>query len=139
MDPSVPHPSSEHDSRDVMVYEEAEQSATGARAPSQIPRLQSVLESIASQPDGELLEQPSVAFPQVPAGAMPASDMTENMSDSQSVDNRPLNVTDALSYLDAVKKQFEDKPDVYNDFLDIMKDFKSQKYVMTTSIFLISG
>ncbi|KAF8274279.1 hypothetical protein EI94DRAFT_1768822 [Lactarius quietus] len=40
--------------------------------------------------------------------------------------NRPLNVTDALSYLDAVKVQFYDKPDVYNHFLDIMKDFKSQ-------------
>ncbi|KIJ15185.1 hypothetical protein PAXINDRAFT_134088 [Paxillus involutus ATCC 200175] len=39
---------------------------------------------------------------------------------------RPLNVTDALSYLDAVKVQFQDQPDVYNHFLDIMKDFKSQ-------------
>ncbi|KII93988.1 hypothetical protein PLICRDRAFT_99544 [Plicaturopsis crispa FD-325 SS-3] len=39
---------------------------------------------------------------------------------------RPLNVADALSYLDAVKVQFQDKPDVYNHFLDIMKDFKSQ-------------
>ncbi|KAI0066497.1 hypothetical protein BV25DRAFT_1868189 [Artomyces pyxidatus] len=40
--------------------------------------------------------------------------------------SRPLNVTDALSYLDAVKVQFHDRPDVYNHFLDIMKDFKSQ-------------
>lgn len=39
---------------------------------------------------------------------------------------RPLNVSDALGYLDAVKTQFQDKPDVYNHFLDIMKDFKSQ-------------
>lgn len=39
---------------------------------------------------------------------------------------RPLNVSDALGYLDAVKVQFQDKPDVYNHFLDIMKDFKSQ-------------
>ncbi len=39
---------------------------------------------------------------------------------------RPLDVTDALSYLDAVKVQFQEKPDVYNRFLDIMKDFKSQ-------------
>ena len=43
--------------------------------------------------------------------------------------DRPLNVTDALSYLDAVKMQFQDQPDVYNHFLDIMKDFKSQMYV----------
>lgn len=33
---------------------------------------------------------------------------------------------DALSYLDQVKFQFQDQPDVYNKFLDIMKDFKSQ-------------
>jgi len=39
---------------------------------------------------------------------------------------RPLNVSDALSYLDDVKNQFQDNPDVYNQFLDIMKDFKSQ-------------
>ncbi|UZJ52825.1 hypothetical protein CBS101457_002145 [Exobasidium rhododendri] len=37
-----------------------------------------------------------------------------------------LNVKDALSYLDQVKVQFSDHPDVYNRFLDIMKDFKSQ-------------
>ncbi|KAL6301443.1 hypothetical protein BKA93DRAFT_751965 [Sparassis latifolia] len=39
---------------------------------------------------------------------------------------RPLNVTDALSYLDSVKMQFQERPDVYNHFLDIMKDFKGQ-------------
>ena len=39
---------------------------------------------------------------------------------------RPLNVKDALSYLNAVKFQFQHRPDVYNLFLDIMKDFKGQ-------------
>ncbi|KAG8924574.1 Transcriptional regulatory protein sin3 [Tulasnella sp. 418] len=39
---------------------------------------------------------------------------------------RPLNVKDALSYLEMVKVKFQDQPDVYNHFLDIMKDFKSQ-------------
>lgn len=33
---------------------------------------------------------------------------------------------DALSYLDQVKVRFVDQSDVYNRFLDIMKDFKSQ-------------
>ena len=41
---------------------------------------------------------------------------------------RPLNVKDALTYLDQVKVQFQERPDVYNKFLDIMKDFKSQRY-----------
>ncbi|KAI0021174.1 hypothetical protein F4780DRAFT_739408 [Xylariomycetidae sp. FL0641] len=35
-------------------------------------------------------------------------------------------LNDALSYLDQVKVQFADQADVYNKFLDIMKDFKSQ-------------
>lgn len=39
---------------------------------------------------------------------------------------RPLNVRDALSYLDQVKLRFQDSPEVYNHFLDTMKDFKSQ-------------
>ena len=52
--------------------------------------------------------------------------------------NRPLNVTDALSYLDAVKVQFYDKPDVYNHFLDIMKDFKSQMFVLPLSLVFFS-
>ena len=37
-----------------------------------------------------------------------------------------LKVEDALSYLDQVKFQFEKQPNVYNHFLDIMKEFKSQ-------------
>jgi len=40
---------------------------------------------------------------------------------------RPLNVTDALTYLDAVKNKFSDQPDVYNHFLDIMKEFKNEQ------------
>lgn len=43
--------------------------------------------------------------------------------------DRPLNVTDALTYLDAVKVQFQDQPDVYNHFLDIMKEFKNEQCV----------
>jgi paired amphipathic helix protein Sin3a len=39
---------------------------------------------------------------------------------------RPLDVQDALGYLDRVKAQFQEQTEVYNRFLDIMKDFKSQ-------------
>ncbi|KAG6865516.1 hypothetical protein C0991_001836 [Blastosporella zonata] len=35
------------------------------------------------------------------------------------------NATLALSYLDAVKLQFQEKPEVYSQFLDIMKDFNA--------------
>lgn len=37
-----------------------------------------------------------------------------------------LKVEDALSYLDKVKFQYSEKPQIYNNFLDIMKEFKSQ-------------
>lgn len=37
-----------------------------------------------------------------------------------------LVIQDALSYLDQVKVQFAGEQNVYNQFLDIMKDFKSQ-------------
>ena len=47
---------------------------------------------------------------------------------SPSGTKRPLNVKDALSYLDMVKRKFVERPDVYNQFLDIMKDFKTQTY-----------
>ncbi|XP_068459639.1 paired amphipathic helix protein Sin3a-like [Clinocottus analis] len=43
-----------------------------------------------------------------------------------SVQFKRLKVEDALSYLDQVKLQFGNQPQVYNDFLDIMKEFKSQ-------------
>ncbi|PSS35556.1 hypothetical protein PHLCEN_2v1494 [Hermanssonia centrifuga] len=46
---------------------------------------------------------------------------------SEGPPERQINVTDALSYLDSVKVQFQDRLDVYNRFLDIMKDFKGQK------------
>ena len=46
-------------------------------------------------------------------------------------------VQDALSYLDQVKVQFVEQPDVYNRFLDIMKDFKSQALVFSLCCLLV--
>lgn len=40
---------------------------------------------------------------------------------------RSLRVEDALSYLDIVKNRFGNRPNVYAEFLDIMRDFKSQR------------
>ncbi|KAG7097684.1 hypothetical protein E1B28_005009 [Marasmius oreades] len=61
-----------------------------------------------------------------PSADTPLLQMHPSSSPTQPSD-RPLNVTDALSYLDHVKVQFHDQPDVYNHFLDIMKEFKSQQ------------
>ena len=40
---------------------------------------------------------------------------------------RELRVEDALMYLDRVKMEFGDRPQIYNEFLHIMKTFKSQE------------
>lgn len=39
-----------------------------------------------------------------------------------------LTTNDALSYLKAVKDIFQDKRDKYEDFLEVMKDFKAQRF-----------
>lgn len=60
------------------------------------------------------------------APSQPTSQQQQNMGSSQGQGpgQQPI-LNDALSYLDQVKVQFGDHPDVYNRFLDIMKDFKS--------------
>lgn len=68
-------------------------------------------------------QSPAMPPPSRPASRLPP--MGSFQVPSQPLLERPLNVTDALGYLDAVKVQFHDQPDVYNHFLDIMKDFKS--------------
>ncbi|KIY46777.1 hypothetical protein FISHEDRAFT_75303 [Fistulina hepatica ATCC 64428] len=54
------------------------------------------------------------------------SDATPAGPSTSASPERALNVADALDYLDSVKIQFSSQPDVYNRFLDIMKEFKSQ-------------
>ena len=49
-----------------------------------------------------------------------------SMAHQQIANGQQPILNDALSYLDQVKVRFSDQPDVYNRFLDIMKDFKSQ-------------
>jgi histone deacetylase complex regulatory component SIN3 len=56
-----------------------------------------------------------------------ASDYSHPLKTAPTIEEyRPLNVKDALSYLDKVKAKFSSQTEVYNQFLDIMKDFKSQ-------------
>ncbi|KAM5543695.1 hypothetical protein V8D89_002312 [Ganoderma adspersum] len=41
--------------------------------------------------------------------------------------NQPFTVTDAISYVTSVKLQFAEQLEVYDEFLDILKDFKNQR------------
>ena len=42
---------------------------------------------------------------------------------------RSLTTRDALTYLRDVKNKFKDNKRVYDKFLEIMKEFKAQRYV----------
>ena len=61
------------------------------------------------------------------AGGAALSSVQQQQQLQQQQNVQRLKVEDALSYLDKVKVQFGNHPGVYNDFLDIMKEFKSQK------------
>ncbi|KAL2312242.1 Paired amphipathic helix protein pst3 [Schizosaccharomyces pombe] len=51
---------------------------------------------------------------------------SQNAEGLSSSSNRPLDVNDALSYLELVKYYFSERREIYNRFLEIMRDFKSQ-------------
>ena len=69
--------------------------------------------------------QPGLLMPFAPSAQQAAQQQQIAQSgQGQGQGQQPI-LNDALSYLDQVKVQFADHPDVYNRFLDIMKDFKS--------------
>lgn len=74
----------------------------------------------------------TLATSNIPSHSAEENDSTGRVLDNESEEvnddgmYRPLNVKDALSYLEEVKLQFYNRPAVYNSFLDIMKEFKAQ-------------
>ncbi|KAF2764170.1 hypothetical protein EJ03DRAFT_339985 [Teratosphaeria nubilosa] len=80
---------------------------------------------VQQQPHQPHQMQPGLLMPPFAQGAQqqPAQQMSQG-GHGQGQGQQPI-LNDALSYLDQVKVQFADHPDVYNRFLDIMKDFKS--------------
>ncbi|GAB1524165.1 Transcriptional regulatory protein sin3 [Rhizoctonia solani] len=79
-----------------------------------------------SSAPSELVSMDIDAIESLSSHSPPRSPLPADAPAPSSPEVRPLNVKDALSYLEMVKVKFQDKPDVYNHFLDIMKDFKSQ-------------
>ncbi|KAJ3332840.1 Transcriptional regulatory protein sin3 [Blyttiomyces sp. JEL0837] len=60
------------------------------------------------------------------SSAVPATEDTNAKQDLQADENKtPLTIADALRYLDKVRTECKDTPQVYESFLEIMKDFKS--------------
>lgn len=50
---------------------------------------------------------------------------------------RSPRVNDALSYLDSVRQAFQDNHQVYDMFLDIMKNFKNNRYEWLNHVVLM--
>jgi paired amphipathic helix protein Sin3a len=61
-----------------------------------------------------------------PGGPHPHSQSQSQQQTQQQQQFQRLKLEDAESYLDQLKAQFGKQPQVYNDFIDIMNEFKSQ-------------
>ena len=59
-------------------------------------------------------------------GTMNVLEMNGAVQNEEAGQRRQLKVEDALAYLERVKMVFGNQPNVYNNFLDIMKAFKAQ-------------
>ncbi|XP_078730640.1 paired amphipathic helix protein Sin3a isoform X2 [Lampetra fluviatilis] len=89
---------------------------------------------VPTVPQGSLGQSPGVhgthhhstSLPTAHPQPIPHTSHPHTQPQPQGQQFQRLKVEDALSYLDQVKLQFGNQPQVYNDFLDIMKEFKSQ-------------
>jgi paired amphipathic helix protein Sin3a len=84
--------------------------------------------SAADQNRAQFSHQAVAPPAQQPAGGFLGGPSPMQGQASLASGQQPI-LNDALSYLDQVKVRFSEMPDVYNKFLDIMKDFKSQAWV----------
>ncbi|XP_044019251.1 paired amphipathic helix protein Sin3a-like [Aphidius gifuensis] len=90
----------------------------------------------------EIISDPSTELAQVNMRVTSSNPDASNQQEEQQQFQR-LKVEDALLYLDQVKLKFSDQPQVYDAFLDIMKEFKSQSIdtpgVITRVSYLFKG
>lgn len=71
----------------------------------------------------------SAAAPPPPAGAAPPAQAQQPSASAAAAANQKLTTNDALVYLKAVKDKFQDKREKYEEFLEVMRDFKSERLV----------
>uniref|UniRef100_A0A804QJM7 Histone deacetylase interacting domain-containing protein n=2 Tax=Zea mays TaxID=4577 RepID=A0A804QJM7_MAIZE len=67
----------------------------------------------------------SAAAPPPQAGAAPPAQPQQ--TSGAALTNQKLTTNDALVYLKAVKDKFQDKREKYEEFLEVMRDFKSER------------
>lgn len=97
------------------------------RSPAESSPSVVVPESVTTATNNAVNSQQNTNASSVTANSPSTTAKTTAASNNNSSSGyRPLNVKDALTYLDQVKMKFADQAKVYNRFLDIMKEFKSQ-------------
>ncbi|KAK4053505.1 hypothetical protein OIV83_001673 [Microbotryomycetes sp. JL201] len=111
----------------------AESVAQAQQPPSTQPHQHAVAPSASSQPrltplgSRQTSQSPNTQGSATPAaGASSTAAAAAAAAAANGSAFRPLNVRDALSYLDRVKQQFASEYEVYDQFLTIMKQFKTQ-------------
>lgn len=97
----------------------------GDAKPAAVSAAPAASASIASKPPPP---QPTQQSQAPPGGSGPTPAAAAATLPSMSFNHgRELKVEDALLYLDQVKLEFGDRPRIYNQFLEIMKNFKAQE------------
>ncbi|KAJ8274646.1 hypothetical protein COCON_G00092710 [Conger conger] len=99
----------------IKLYEEEEEASPSSLS----PQLTSQLDSLV-QGDQDFFQLANLGQRTM------AKTVQFNSSTVQQQHVQKLKVEDALSYLDQVKIRFGNDPGIYNKFLDILKEFKSQ-------------
>mmetsp|Transcript_39358 Transcript_39358/g.95253 ORF Transcript_39358/g.95253 Transcript_39358/m.95253 type:complete len:1404 (+) Transcript_39358:106-4317(+) len=97
------------DAEGATTSEEGDGVAAPAAAPQEKPEAAPAPEPAAVQAKPKWPPQPAPGY------------------EARGTEMKELKVEDALLYLDDVKKEFGHRPRVYNEFLAIMKNFKSQE------------
>jgi paired amphipathic helix protein Sin3a len=80
----------------------------------------------------------SAAAPPPQAGAAPPAQPQQAAGTASANPNPKLTTNDALVYLKAVKDKFQDKREKYEEFLEVMRDFKSERLVHAASLPLVN-
>ncbi len=88
-----------------------------------------IMGSTSSAPAASSLNAPHTQPPNNATSSAAPSNINTNPNNSNVLHStgRELKVEDALLYLDQVKLEFGDRPRIYNEFLEIMKNFKAQE------------
>lgn len=58
----------------------------------------------------------------------PLSTVSNVSSSGSASTTQSMQLNDAFAYLDRVRAEFADQPEIYNKFLQVMREFKSNRY-----------